>query len=59
MINDDGTHKVEVFDLKLDHEKKQYEDLMNNPDASIYKEEFSYVKTGDPKVTVWYLLEEA
>jgi hypothetical protein len=54
----DGTKKVDVFDLKIDHEKKAYEDLMNNPDANITKEEFSYVKTGDPKITVWYLLAE-
>ncbi len=55
---DDGIKKVEVFDLKMDTEKKQYENLMNNPDATIIKEEFSYVKTGDPKITVWYLLIE-
>ncbi len=55
---DDGIKKVDVFDLKMDTEKKQYEDLMNNPDVNIVKEEFSYVKTGDPKITVWYLLSE-
>ena len=55
---DDGTKKVDVFDLKIDHEKEKYENLMNNPDVSIVKEEFSYVKTGDPKITVWYLLIE-
>jgi hypothetical protein len=54
----DGIKKVDVFDLKLDKEKKQYEDLMNDPRVDIIKEEFSYVKTGDPKITVWYLLEE-
>ena len=51
----DGTKKVEVFDLRVEHEKKQYEDLMNNPDVDIYKEEFSYVKTGNPAITVWYV----
>ncbi len=55
---DDGTKKVDVFDLKMDNEKKAYEDLMNNPDVTIVKDEFSYVKTGDPKITVWYLLIE-
>ncbi len=55
---EDGIKKVDVFDLKLDNEKNQYENLMNNPDANITKEEFSYVKTGDPKITVWYSLIE-
>lgn len=54
----EGIKKVDVFDLKLDNEKKKYEDLMNNPDVNIVKEEFSYIKTGDPKITVWYLLME-
>lgn len=54
----DGTKKVEVFDLKIEHEKKAYENLMNDPRVDITKEEFSYVKTGDPKITVWYLLED-
>lgn len=57
-MTDEGTKKVDVFDLKIDHEKKKYEDLMNNPDVVIIKEEFSYVKTGDPKLTVWYILQE-
>ncbi len=55
---DDGIKKVDVFDLKLDNEKKDYENLMNDPRVRIVKEEFSYVKTGDPKITCWYLLEE-
>jgi hypothetical protein len=55
---DDGTKKVDVFDLKMDNEKKDYEDLMNNPDATIVKEEFAYVKTGNPAITVWYILQE-
>ena len=54
----EGIKKVDVFDLKMDNEKKKYEDLMNNPDVNIVKEEFSYIKTGDPKITVWYLLME-
>ena len=55
---DDGIKKVDVYDLKVDHDKKAYENLMNNPNVSIVKEEFSYIKTGDPKITVWYILEE-
>jgi len=55
---DDGTKKVDVFDLQLENERKKYEDLMNNPDVEIIKEEFSYVKTGNPKVTVWFLLKD-
>ena len=54
----DGIKKVDVFDLKIDKEKNAYENLMNNPDVEIIKEEFSYVRTGDPKITVWYLLVE-
>jgi hypothetical protein len=54
----DGTKKVDVFDLKIDTEKKEYEDLLNNPDVEIYREEFSYVKTGDPKITCFYILQE-
>lgn len=54
----DGTSKVDVFDLKIDREKKQYEDLMNDPRVNITREEFAYVRTGDPKVTCWYILDE-
>jgi hypothetical protein len=54
----DGTKKVDVFDLKIEKEKKEYENLMNDPRVSITKEEFAYVKTGNPAITVWYLLEE-
>jgi hypothetical protein len=54
-MTDDGMKKVDVFDLRIENEKKKYEDLMNNPDVEIYKEEFSYIKTGNPAITVWYL----
>jgi hypothetical protein len=54
----DGVKKVDVFDLKLDKEKKQYEDLLNNPSVNIVREEFSYVRTGNPAITVWYILDE-
>lgn len=54
----EGIKKVDVFDLKIDHEKKAYEDLMNNPNVSIIREEFSYVKTGDPKITCFYIIDE-
>ena len=55
---DDGEKKVDVFDLKDSAEKKKYENLLNNPDVEIYREEFSYVKTGDPKITCFYILNE-
>jgi len=58
MTLDDGIRKVDVFDLKLENEKKAYEDLMNNPNVEIIREEFSYVKTGDPKITCFYILKE-
>lgn len=57
MIND-GEKKVDVFDLQLENERKKYEDLINNPDVEVYKEEFQYVKTGNPKITVFYLIVE-
>jgi len=55
---DDGTKKVDVFDLKLESDKKAYEDLINNPNVEVYREEFQYVKTGDPKITVFYFIAE-
>ena len=53
-----GIKKVDFFDLLVSNDKKRYENLMNNENAEIVKEEFSYTKSGNPVITVWYSIDE-
>jgi hypothetical protein len=51
--------KVEVYELNEMRDRQQYTVLMNNPNVVIVKEEFSYMKDGTPKITVWYEIEDS
>ena len=57
-MNDDGKKKVEVFDLNLSSDVANYEELLNNPNVEIYDEKFAYTNKGEPKITVWYIIDE-
>lgn len=54
----DGIKKVDVFDLSNDSEKDAYEKLINKEGVEVTKTEFAYIRSGDPKVTVFYVEEE-
>ena len=54
----DGIKKVDVFDLSNASEKDAYEELINKEGVEVTKTEFAYVRAGDPKVTVFYQVEE-
>lgn len=49
--------KVEVFELNALQDKMRYEELLNDDDVIIEKEQFTYLKDGTPKITVWYFKE--
>jgi len=57
MMGREQLRKVDTFDLSNIREKSQYEFIMNN--YPIIGTEFAYMKDGTPKVTIWYLKEEA
>jgi hypothetical protein len=49
--------KVEVFELTDPTQRALYEHILNT--YRVIKEEFAYIaRSGEPKVTVWYLKEE-
>jgi len=49
---------VETFLLSDVEQKIKYELLLNDPDIEIVKEVFAYTNKGEPKITIWYDLEE-
>jgi hypothetical protein len=48
--------KVAVFDLSNIQERAEYERILNK--YEIIKTEFGYMRTGEPKVTIWYIVED-
>ena len=44
---------VDKFTIDKLEEKAQYEELLNDPDVYIVKEQFAYDKTGKAVITVW------
>ena len=48
--------KVDSFDLSNLIDKAAYEAIINK--YPTVKEEFSYMRDGTPKVTVWYISDE-
>ena len=48
--------KVEVFNLNDIEQKDLYEVILNK--YPVVRDEFTYSKTGEAIITVWYLIEE-
>ncbi len=46
--------KVKTFNLSNDLEKAEYELILNNPALEIFRDEFMYDKSGNPRIVVWY-----
>jgi len=44
---------VDYYVLSKTEDKAQYEDLINNPEILITREEFTYDKGGKPTITLW------
>ena len=52
-FNNDGSRVfVNVWHLAKEEDKAQYEDLINNSDVVITREEFTYDKSGKPIITL-------
>lgn len=45
---------VDKFTIDKPEEKAQYEELLNDPEVYIVKEQFAYDKTGKAVITVWW-----
>lgn len=48
--------KVETFDLSNLADKAIYEDIINR--YEVVEQNFSYMKDGTPKITVWYVFDD-
>lgn len=46
--------KVKVFNLNNETERAEYEFILNNPAFQIFRDEFMYDKSGNPKIAVWF-----
>jgi len=54
-FNDDGKTHVKKFLLEDELEKSQYEDILNNPNCEVIRDEFTYDKLGKAMITIWYV----
>ena len=50
--------KVKKFRLDLPDEREVYENILNDSDCFITRDEFSYDKTGRPVITIWYQIKK-
>jgi hypothetical protein len=53
---DNGTQKVQTFDLSSLTDKAEYERILNTHE--VIKTEFGFMRDGTPKVVVWYFVED-
>tara|TARA_R100000152_G_C6597373_1_gene55734 strand:- start:186 stop:362 length:177 start_codon:yes stop_codon:yes gene_type:complete len=51
--NDDSRVFVNYYALSKEEDKAQYEDLINDSEIIITREEFTYDKSGKPTITIW------
>ena len=51
--------RVDKFNLDIPEEKARYEELLNDPEVIITREEFMYTKNAAacPMITVWWIEE--
>ena len=56
--NEDSRTFVNVWHLAKEEDKAQYEDLINDSDIVITREEFTYDKSGKPIITIWWTKED-
>jgi len=58
MIGDNVEKRVAFFNLSKPEDKKEYEEILNDPECEVEKEQFKYstpsTKQAEPLVTVWY-----
>ncbi len=50
--NEESRVFVNYYVLSKDEDKAQYEDLINDPEIMITREEFTYDRSGKPTVTL-------
>ena len=48
---------VGYYLLSKKEDKKDYEELINNPEIIITREEFTYDRSGKPTITLWWRKE--
>lgn len=48
---------VAVFCLSDSSERRDYEAILNDPDAAVTDKQFAYLKNGDAMVTIEYVTE--
>ena len=56
--SEDSRVFVNYYKLSKDEDKAQYEDLINNSEIIITREEFTYDKSGKPTITIWWKKED-
>ena len=50
--------RVQKFDLDDMEEKATYESIINSPECTVYREEFSYCGKDSAIITVWWVENE-
>ena len=55
--NDGSRVFVNYYALSKEEDKAQYEDLINDSEIIITREEFTYDKSGKPTITIWWKKE--
>ena len=50
----DAITKVKTFNLYNEEDKEDYQVILNSEFCSIFKEQFTYTKSGLPMITIWY-----
>ena len=55
--SEDNKVFVDYFNLSKEDHKAKYEELINNSEIIITREEFTYDRSGKPTITLWWSKE--
>ena len=55
--HEDNKIFVDYFNLSKEEDKSKYEELINNKEIIITREEFTYDRSGKPTITLWWSKE--
>ena len=55
--NEESKIFVDYFNLSKEEDKSKYEELINNKEILITREEITYDRSGKPTITLWWSKE--